>query len=581
MRTLALLIVASVVCLAADYYVAPNGSPTAAGTISDPWSLGKICTGSANPPPIQPGDTIWMRGGEYIITAPLSCRFVGTAAQRIALRAVPGERPVIVADFSSNENCAVFAGSQYFDLWGIWWVYRRSRIEPIGGSNPVGEAVPAGFQMAYGVYNRSINNVTLGPSDSIGWAHGADRGLLIYGHISHTDGGEAPDRGHGAVAYQQNYDSMGEPEYVENVIALPGYRITPAWQVTASRAIYVQRIRLKNIISAVSIGIGSYGGCSVSMKEMYVQDSLLRYAPSLPYACNTALNAVVTGNLMATSYINPRASGGIYSNNWAVGGFSVTTCSTLPEGEDCTDPDVSNNQTGTPSSNWVVVYPNTFEEERAHIGIYNWTNAATQQVDMSSVWTVGHYYEVIDAWNMVGPPVWSGRYEGGSITLPLDGRAGTYQPEGRTDACWHVGRETCCTSGDYVCAATVAELPTNVPLYQPGITTSNWRIYYWGGAGWVDGGYNMPTQRAKPDLGRGDGKLHAFVARRPLRTSQRTTVHWAGTTADTVEYRVDGIWYPGMNKQCSGPVCSAEILGYGGYGTWRINGGSSMVAFLR
>jgi hypothetical protein len=581
MRTLALLIAVSVVCLAADYYVAPNGSPTAAGTISDPWSLSKICTGSANPPPIQAGDTIWMRGGEYIINAPISCRFVGTASQRIALRAVPGERPVIVVDFSYNEFCAAFDNSQYFDLWGIWWVYKRSRIEPIGGSNPVGNAVPSGIKIPYGVYNRSINNVTLGPGDSVGWAHGADRGLLIYGHISHTDGGDAPDRGHGAVAYQQNYDSMGEPEYVENVIALPGYRTSPAWQVTASQAVYVQRIRIKNIISAVSVGIGSYGGCSVSMREMYLQDSLLRYAPSLPYGCNTARDAVVTGNLMATSYSNPRASGGTYSNNWAVGGFSVTTCSTLPEGGSCTAPTVSNNQASTPASNWVVVYPNAFEEGRAHIGIYNWTNAATQQIDMSSVWDVGQYYEVIDAWNMVGPPVWSGRYEGGSITLPLDGRAGTYQPEGRTDACWHVGRETCCTSGDYVCAATVAELPTNVPLYQPGITTSNWRIYYWGGSSWVDGGYNMPTQRNKPDLGRGDGKLHAFVARRAFRTAQRTTVHWAGTTADTVEYQAEGRWFPGVNKQCSGSVCSAEILGYGGYGTWRINGGSPMVAFLR
>ena len=63
--------------------------------------------------------------------------------------------------------------------------------------------------------------------------------------------------------------------------------------------------------------------------------------------------------------------------------------------------------------------------------------------------------------------------------------------------------------------------------------------------------------------------------------AQRTTVSWGGTTADAVEYQAEGRWFSGLNKQCSGGICSAEILGYGGYGTWRLNGGSSMVAFLR
>jgi hypothetical protein len=402
---------------------------------------------------------------------------------------------------------------------------------------------------------------------------------LFYGILTLAVGGEGPDRAHGGAGYIQN-EYARPVETIENIIALSGYRQSCNLGMYASQAPYTQKATFRNAIVNVTWCIGPYGGFTESVKEVRVENSLAR-GISMPYSANYIKDAVVTGNLFASAVTHDRVSGGTFASNWAVGGYTVNQCSTLPEGGSCTAPTVSGNQTGTPASNWVVVYQNTFEEGRAHIGIFNWTNAATQQVDMSSVWTAGQIYEVIDAWNPLAPPVWRGQYEGGSITLPLDGRAGTYLPEGRTDACWHVGRETCCTSGDYVCAATVAELPTGVPQWQPAITTNDWRIYYWNGSGWTDTGYTMPTQRDKPDLGRGDGRLHAFIARRPLHASQRTTVSWVGTMADTVEYQAEGKWFPSVNKQCSGGICSAEILGYGGYGVWRINGGSPMVAFLR
>jgi hypothetical protein len=421
--------------------------------------------------------------------------------------------------------------------------------------------------------------VFLGPADPVGFAHRNDDGSLFYGVLTLTVGGEGPDRAHGGAGYIQN-EYTRPVETIENIIALSGYRVSCNLGMYASQAPYTQKVTFRNIISNVSWCIGAYGGFTTSVKEVRIENSLAR-GISMPYSSNYIKDAVVTGNLFTGAVTHDRVSGGTFTNNWAVGGYAVNQCSTLPEGGSCAAPTVSGNQTGTPASNWVVVYPNSFEEGRAHIGIYNWLNANSQQVDMSSVWTVGQHYEVIDAWNPLGPPVWRGLYEGGSITLPLDGRAGTYLPEGRTDACWHVGRETCCTGSDYVCAATVAQLPTGVPQWQPAITTNDWHVYYWSGSAWTDTGYTMPTQRDKPDLGRGDGKLHAFIARRASRTAQRSTVHWVGTVADTVEYQAEGKWFPSVNKQCSGSVCSAEILGYGGYGSWRINGGTPMLAFLR
>src|ERR1700736_1218232 len=64
------------VCLnlaqAADRYVAENGTPGGDGTISRPWDLQ---TALNHPAAVQPGDTIWVRGGTY--RAPSSNGFAG------------------------------------------------------------------------------------------------------------------------------------------------------------------------------------------------------------------------------------------------------------------------------------------------------------------------------------------------------------------------------------------------------------------------------------------------------------------------------------------------------------------------
>ena len=119
MRLLALFLL----CLAsfgAEYFIAPNGAAAASGTTTDPWSLSRICTGQANPSPNQPGDTIWRHCGERATTAPLSCKFVWTVSQRIALSEFTGEHPIIVANLFTNDWVAAFDNCQYFDPWGEW-----------------------------------------------------------------------------------------------------------------------------------------------------------------------------------------------------------------------------------------------------------------------------------------------------------------------------------------------------------------------------------------------------------------------------------------------------------------------------
>jgi len=84
----ALLLILPAIALGADYYVAPNGSDTAPGTLQQPFAtLTKAAT------VLQPGDTCWLRGGRYGETVTLSAS--GTADAPITIAAYPGEVPLL------------------------------------------------------------------------------------------------------------------------------------------------------------------------------------------------------------------------------------------------------------------------------------------------------------------------------------------------------------------------------------------------------------------------------------------------------------------------------------------------------
>jgi hypothetical protein len=72
-----------------------------------------------------------------------------------------------------------------------------------------------------------------------------------------------------------------------------------------------------------------------------------------------------------------------------------------------------------PTSTQVFVRPNRYEPGRANIVIYNWAGAASVPVDLSGVLTPGDRYEVRNVQDFFGPPVASGTYAGGDISLPM------------------------------------------------------------------------------------------------------------------------------------------------------------------
>ena len=65
------------------------------------------------------------------------------------------------------------------------------------------------------------------------------------------------------------------------------------------------------------------------------------------------------------------------------------------------------------------VRPNAYEPGRGFVTIYNWDQLGSVAVDVSSVLAVGARYEVRNVQALLGGPVLSGTYGGGTLTLPM------------------------------------------------------------------------------------------------------------------------------------------------------------------
>lgn len=108
---------------AAEYYIAPGGSNSNAGTLASPWGTFDFAIDN-----IDPGDTLYVRGGTYNLNSRIQIRNNegGTATNPVNIWAYPGESPVL--DFnsmtaawgdSSGRGIQIDQGADYLYLKGL------------------------------------------------------------------------------------------------------------------------------------------------------------------------------------------------------------------------------------------------------------------------------------------------------------------------------------------------------------------------------------------------------------------------------------------------------------------------------
>jgi hypothetical protein len=434
---------------ASTFYVSPSGSASGDGSVSSPWDLQ---TALKHPAAVQPGDTIWLRGGTYAAATYVS-DLTGTDARPIIVRQYPGERATI--DGGTADQGLVTRGAHTW-FWGF--EVMGSSGQPILVYNSVGDRFinlvvhDAGkygigqftwtgarqteihgcivynngreHNLDHGVYVQ--NDVATGMlyvTDNIVFNNWA-RGIQAYakvGTLRETISGIVIE---GNVAFHNG--SISVPVNHTKQIMVGG--LVPASDIVVRRNYTYWNGATPPNPDALSLNIGYTGGPAnddVVVENNYIVGGL--------YVGKWA-SALVRGNLVY-DYDGPmvvtesNGSGHAWDTNrfygdstrvrWMHAPNAPTYAATWKAQTGVRNPG-GYAGTGAPP-NHVVVRPNKYEAGRANIIVYNWERHSTVSMDISGVLNVGDRYVVQNVQDFYGPPVASGTYDGSALQLPMAG----------------------------------------------------------------------------------------------------------------------------------------------------------------
>ena len=426
---------------ASSFYVSNTAAISGDGSFNSPW---KLQTALNHPFLLQPGDTVWLRGGVYTNTfdfqTSFSCFTNGTALNPIIFRNYNDERAIIDGEllyslYLGLGNCS------YTWFWGLEVTNSAStdRDHDIpGGISCTAENIK--------FINMIVHDTGSG-LDTWKTAKNAETyGCLIY-HIGNNLNNNGNLEGHGHGMYLQN-DTIGIKKIWNNIVfSTYGYGIK-VWQTTTTAAIGNFDIQ-KNIVfngGAASENLGGVG-------NNYRTHNLFVVANGVN---NPITNTNIKYNYTFSGLNTPRPPVNAFGLNYGVKGMTLDsnylTCQTRLgfNNTPIFDASVQGNtiiggipavygnylwgftETDFPQNSYIAdlpisgleyfVIPNKYEPGRANIAIYNWDNYSTVMVNISNIGlSPGDQYELINVMDYFNDII-TGIYDTtGIIEIPMIG----------------------------------------------------------------------------------------------------------------------------------------------------------------
>jgi hypothetical protein len=421
---------------AAKWYAAPNGSPSGNGSINSPWD---IKTALSSGKGVQPGDTIYLRGGTYNVCSTfaadpynpycIASTVAGSSGAPVTIRSAPGEWAVLdgVGPVLTSTGAIIMAKGTY--VWYMDFEIKNSNATT-RQTNQTGSFISNVDGWAIDVLTSHLKFIDLVIQNVGGGGIGTFNSyddIESYGNIIYYIGWQGPDRGHGHAIYQNsatnvrvrsnimfeqfdiglqlyggplpNYDVEGNTAFYNGTLAYSGATIDlllgdDSGNVATSPIFLNNRTYSPMSQGADTTNIGFFSGCTnLTHNNNY-------YVAPTPLKLVNCTVSSMTGNTFygATSGFSPSS----YPGN--------TSYSSRPSGVQ------------------VFVQPNSYEAGRGYITVYNWAGQSSVSVDVSSVLAAGDTYEVLDAQYYHGAPVASGTYSGGSIAIPVPGASSPIDP---------------------------------------------------------------------------------------------------------------------------------------------------------
>lgn len=441
------------------WHVAPNGSSSASGSRSQPWSLSYALAGAGGQ--IEPGDTVWLHDGTY--RGKFTASVAGVSGRPVVFRQYPGERAIIDVAFSTSTTTR---GDAFIvnGPWTVWWGFEMTNTDPnrytstranmiinnASNTKFINLVVHDGGVAFYSYANRSnvevngtifYNNGWQGSSQSGGHALylKADAGPLVakdnimfnqfgYGTQVYSepgDGGLMNITLEGNVSF--NNGSLGA-QYANSGNAnllVGGWQPAERSRVVDNMTYFSPGIGLNNMV----MGFQDYANADLVLRDNYAVGGVNVLTVGQWQQLTASGNRMFGSNrlmVLKDNTLNGYSwSGNSYWGNpaataWQYAGRDYDFASwKLTTGLGVSDI-VSTNAPLQPE---IFVRPNDYERGRATVVVYNWGERSSVSVDLGGVLTAGARYEVRNVQNLFGGPVTSGTFSGTTITIPMGGVA--------------------------------------------------------------------------------------------------------------------------------------------------------------
>jgi hypothetical protein len=452
------------------WYISTTGSATGAGTLGDPWSLTVGIAGGYPAGSVQPGDTVYLRGGTYGTggSTKFEFRHSGAVNTPIVYRPYPGEH--VKLNGSVHTYCSyirlINARGAEFEICNLNWSTRFSSSSAAGDGVDIGaDEEDGGDGEGIELINLVIHDVRQGittQSDS--------QGSHLYGCVIYNCGWQYTDRGHGHGIYAQN--TLAEPtkeiQYClvsndfDNCIQYQASLSTNSSNIWSRYCIYVNSEAFLNSYqqgnwehchffsrTALLQATGTSTYIASHVRDSYICNSKTTWGARAPvqwgrqnpggdFLRNTVF---VRGYNRVMWY--KRASTTPYAMNMDYNAYYCDSAAPLftdysVDGTSDVTRDFTNwksvtgydahstASTGNPPDS-VHVYPNPWELGRGHIVIYNWSGTSLVSVNLSTLGLAnGDTYEIrniMDYFNETGDCApQTGTYSSASPTIQVDMR---------------------------------------------------------------------------------------------------------------------------------------------------------------
>jgi uncharacterized protein YjdB len=420
----------------AGWYVTPSGSASGSGSSSSPWDLATALSGAGGR--VQPGDTIWLRGGTYV--GSFSATLNGTATARVVVRQYPGERATL--DGTLN----------VYGSYSVFWGFEIMRSAPTGSL--------AGIDYR-GLASQFINLVVHDAANSGIGFWGTSVGGELYGCLVYNNGTHY-NQDHG-IYFNSTYATDPTKSLTDNIVfnnwayGLHGWGPNPGehanlhldGNVSFGNASISYPV---NTAADILVGGSPATGLQITNSYTYERAGAGTWAARIGVSTPSNQDAVITGNtfvgfVQVGPWSTATMNGNVFYSSANVLSIAAPTGLSWSRNAHYRDPataawgttDVGSFTTFAgwkattglggsdsipgmvPTGTQVIIRPNKYEPGRANIIVYNWSGAATVSVDLSNVLTSGQSYDIVNAQDFYGTPVVSGRYSGGAVSLPMAG----------------------------------------------------------------------------------------------------------------------------------------------------------------